>query len=60
VSDAEVEQAYSRYEQQLGNQTPAFEQIEQDIRNQLEQEQVQQLQSQFIEQLVEEANIEYN
>lgn len=60
VSDEQVQQTYTQYEQQLGNQTPPFKQVEQDIRNQLEQEQVQQLQSQFIEQLVDEANIEHN
>ncbi|MFP4402113.1 MAG: hypothetical protein ACLFPL_02680 [Candidatus Nanoarchaeia archaeon] len=59
VSDEEVQLAYTQYEQQMGNQTPPFSQVEAQIRNQLEQEQIQQLQSQFIQQLIEEAEVEY-
>ncbi|MFT4244088.1 MAG: hypothetical protein ACMXYB_01390 [Candidatus Woesearchaeota archaeon] len=59
VTQEEVEEFYAMYSMQMGEQTLPFEEIELQIVAQIEQEKIGELQNQFINVLVEEADIEF-
>ena len=57
ITQEEVEEFYAMYAMQMGENTPAFEEIELQIIAQLEQDKLRELQSELIDQLIEEADI---
>ena len=57
VTQEEVEEFYAMYSMEMGEETPPLEEIELQIIAQLEQDKVRELQTQFIDQLIEEADI---
>ncbi|MCH8519658.1 MAG: hypothetical protein LAT82_02790 [Nanoarchaeota archaeon] len=59
VTQEEVEEFYAQYAIQMGENTPAFEEIELQIIAQLEQDKLRQLQTALINELIEEADIEF-
>lgn len=59
VTQEEIEALYNQFAMQGGNQTPPLEQIRPQIEMQIEQQKTRELQSQFIETLIEAAEVEY-
>ena len=59
VTQEEIEAFYEQVALQGGNQTPALSDIQPQIEQQIEQQKTRQLQTQFIETLIEEAEINY-
>ena len=63
VSDEEIEQHYEEFTEMMemqGQEVPELEEIRDELEAQIQQEQTQPLQQEFLEQVVEEAEVEYN
>lgn len=60
VTEEEINQYYQQYEAQMGNQTPPLEQVEPQIIQAIESEFQQEIVNERVQQLEEEADIEYS
>lgn len=60
ISQEEIEEFYSLFAAQAGEDAPSLEELDNLIEEELRQQQLRELQNQFIDTLIEEAVIEYN